>query len=810
MTTPEQSLTTDTLLLKLKNLTTTHLQLLEQMPDCPDPHQLYEQVIGNIYYIHRTLRDVRLMDSKIELLNRSDLPKPTVIQRIETLQEQITNIRLRFQLARTEFEKLDLQFGVMKATGTIKQAQWDQWMHQVHFDVDATPLTTERRQLDDKIREYTDFLETYNEYLVRLKDRLHTETATEQLSNRFETEVIRRLSSIETLLLHNSSGKPTTEEPAEHQPSPRPAREVEIVNTLDTEGLDVTNASDMSENTDPTHEQILISNNTEFMEELDYDEEPDTHHPDHLTIVVNMSNENKDPKTTHTYSDIRHEVSQSFIDSHCHLDFLHNRHGSNDWNNSSSKFGHPYFSGCIPNFVNPAIFTEYSVGYDPEWLKRELQNPFVLGATYGCHPHFSHQYGHEIRKLLKPILEAQQRYKCLAIGECGLDYKRNDVDATTQKRVFMAQLLLAKEHDLPIVIHCRSGPRGDAESDCLQVMQQAELPTSHLIHRHCFSESWKVAKRWLQEYTNIHFAFTSICASWENPKHKNKWEVLEKLPLGKILLETDGPYFKPAQYHSLANNDTRDDVSYPPMAVNVAFIIARAKNIDVNEVIKTTTENTRRVTESTGKRTPATSHQLKARPTPTPPSSYAPREVFTIPKTPSDTEKPQTARQKDDNHKDSIRDLKDQLREARASRAAAEERLKVLTSQRHITRMIGSETPDNNIPSTLTCAFCKRQGCHFSDACPIVINSTTRKDMINKGRRCSTCLKTHAKYLKCNKHDEPCRYCKQAGHHCALCDIPEIAERTREEIRDTRETIDNFTFIISDLKKQIHRRNRSP
>ncbi|VDL63648.1 unnamed protein product [Nippostrongylus brasiliensis] len=307
-------------------------------------------------------------------------------------------------------------------------------------------------------------------------------------------------------------------------------------------------------------------------------------------------------------------------------------------------------------------------------------------------------------------------------------------------------------------------------------MQQAELSTSHFIHRHCFSESWQVAKRWLQEYTNIYFGFTSTCASWENnTQHKNKWELLEKLPLDKMLLETDAPYFNPAQYHSLTNNDTREDVSYPPMAVNVAFIVARAKIIDVNEVIRTATENTRRLYRIHGKK----EHLLRVI-------------------------------NSNDNHKDSIRGLKHQLREARVSRAAAEERLKVLTSQRHIMRKIGSETPDDNIPSALICAFCEQQGCYFSDACPIVINSTTRKDIIDKGRRCPTCLKTHSKYLRCEKHDEPCRYCKQPRHHSALCDTPEIAVRTRDKIRDTGEIIDNFTYIISGLKKQFHRRNRSP
>ncbi|VDL76864.1 unnamed protein product [Nippostrongylus brasiliensis] len=75
-------------------------------------------------------------------------------------------------------------------------------------------------------------------------------------------------------------------------------------------------------------------------------------------------------------------------------------------------------------------------------------------------------------------------------------------------------------------------------------------------------------------------------------KDTQKWEVLQKIPIHRIFLETDVPHFRPAQYHQLEGRRKTDWISFPTMAVNVAFIIARAKSMDVNDVIRATTANT--------------------------------------------------------------------------------------------------------------------------------------------------------------------------------------------------------------------------
>ncbi|VDL86290.1 unnamed protein product, partial [Nippostrongylus brasiliensis] len=297
---------------------------------------------------------------------------------------------------------------------------------------------------------------------------------------------------------------------------------------------------------------------------------------------------------THSYDDILHEVTERFVDSHCHLDFIQKQGCRTNWNSRESAYWHRHFAGCIPNFVDPNLYSERSGTSDLEWILTQVQSPFTLGATYGCHPHYGGRHRHEIYDLLLPMLHNQGKFRCVAIGECGLDYLKNDVDPATQKEVFLLQLRLAKAYDLPVVIHCRSGPKGDAEADCLKIMEEADLPRSHNIHRHCFTETWEVAKDWFTRYDNVYFGFTSVCASWER-KDSQRWEVLQKMPIHRMLLETDAPYFRPAQYQQVEEHKRTGWIALPTMAVNVAFIIARAKSMDVNDVIRATTANTQQM-----------------------------------------------------------------------------------------------------------------------------------------------------------------------------------------------------------------------
>ncbi|EYB91956.1 hypothetical protein Y032_0200g1704 [Ancylostoma ceylanicum] len=299
----------------------------------------------------------------------------------------------------------------------------------------------------------------------------------------------------------------------------------------------------------------------------------------------------------HTYDDIQNEVDEYYIDSHCHLDFIYKKYsygGLDCWLESEPGISHRKFLGCIPNFIEPSLFVkngEKSPQYDFDWILEQLKSNYVLGATYGCHPHFADTFKDSIHETLVDLLQDRHKSKLLAIGECGLDYMKSDADSDVQVEVFRAQLALAKEYQVPLVIHCRSGPRGpgDAEKVCLSALNDVGLSRFHNIHRHCFTENWDIAQKWMDAFDNIYFGFTSAVANWEQSA-PDKYEVLKRLPLRRMLLETDAPYFRPRQYDSAKTNNC-DRFALPPMAVNVAFVIAKAKNMDVNQVIRETTQN---------------------------------------------------------------------------------------------------------------------------------------------------------------------------------------------------------------------------
>ncbi|KAK5976522.1 hypothetical protein GCK32_002347 [Trichostrongylus colubriformis] len=299
----------------------------------------------------------------------------------------------------------------------------------------------------------------------------------------------------------------------------------------------------------------------------------------------------------HSYENIQGDVLEPYIDSHCHFDFIYNKCKGNleTWKRSYPRVWHNYFSGCIPNFIDPSLFTTGNTHYDPIWIQEQIKDPSVLGTTFGCHPHFAHIFKDTIHETLVQLLKEKDKYKIVAVGECGIDYMKSDGDPEVQKKVFLTQLNLSKKYDLPVVIHCRSGPRGsfDAEQSCFEVIEKAEMSRHHHVHRHCFNENWDVARRWLTRFWNVRFGFTSLISSWEQ-NEVEKYEVLKRLPLQNMVLETDAPYFRPNQYDCCRSGKVAyDKTSFPPMAVNVAFVIAKAKNIDVNEVIRVTTLNTR-------------------------------------------------------------------------------------------------------------------------------------------------------------------------------------------------------------------------
>ena len=167
------------------------------------------------------------------------------------------------------------------------------------------------------------------------------------------------------------------------------------------------------------------------------------------------------------------------------------------------------------------------------------QFPFVYAAV-GFHPE-------ELAKFpgsLDGIRELASHEKCLAIGEIGLDYYWDDSRKDEQKALFRAQLELALELDLPVIVHDR-----EAHSDCLEIV--SDYPALRGVF-HCFSGSAETAKELLRRGWYLGFDGP---VTYKNARRT--LEVLSVCPRDRLLLETDSPYLSPVPLRG-KRNDSRN------------------------------------------------------------------------------------------------------------------------------------------------------------------------------------------------------------------------------------------------------------
>lgn len=190
-----------------------------------------------------------------------------------------------------------------------------------------------------------------------------------------------------------------------------------------------------------------------------------------------------------------------------------------------------------------------------------LKHDFIYGAL-GIHPSDAYDYNEEVKAEI--IEKVNSNKKILAIGEIGLDYYWDEnPDRETQKQVFRAQMELAKELNLPVVIHDR-----DAHKDTLDIMK--EYPEVKGIV-HCFSGSVEFAKECVK--LGYYIGITGVI-TFKNAK--KIIEVVEAIPLDKLLVETDCPYMAP-----VPNRGKRNKSDY---IEHIIEQIAEIKKIDTIEV----------------------------------------------------------------------------------------------------------------------------------------------------------------------------------------------------------------------------------
>lgn len=173
---------------------------------------------------------------------------------------------------------------------------------------------------------------------------------------------------------------------------------------------------------------------------------------------------------------------------------------------------------------------------------------------------------------LKTIENIIKEHKVFAIGEIGLDYHYNDENNDEQKEYFIKQLDLALKYDLPVIIHIR-----EAMQECFDILKTRK--NKGIIH--CFSGSVEMAR----EYIKLGYKLgIGGVLTFKNSK---LYEVIEKIDLKDIVLETDSPFLSPEPFRGKKNK--------PCNVLYVAKRIAEIKNISLEEVINTTTATAKQI-----------------------------------------------------------------------------------------------------------------------------------------------------------------------------------------------------------------------
>ncbi|MGB9630194.1 MAG: TatD family hydrolase [Thermodesulfobacteriota bacterium] len=197
----------------------------------------------------------------------------------------------------------------------------------------------------------------------------------------------------------------------------------------------------------------------------------------------------------------------------------------------------------------------------------------MVYALLGVHPHHAKEIDEQTYLILKHLC---QNGKVKALGEIGLDFFRNLSPREIQLKRFREQIELAKELNLPIVIHDR-----EAHQETLEILKSEKAHECGGII-HCFSGDYEMAK------TCIDMGFyISIPGSITFKNAERVREVVKRLPLNSLLIETDAPFLTPEPFRGKRNE--------PSYVTYTAHRIAEIKKVPLEKVAESTVENTLKV-----------------------------------------------------------------------------------------------------------------------------------------------------------------------------------------------------------------------
>ncbi|MFC1073547.1 YchF/TatD family DNA exonuclease [Pasteurella multocida] len=251
------------------------------------------------------------------------------------------------------------------------------------------------------------------------------------------------------------------------------------------------------------------------------------------------------------------------VDSHCHLDAL-------DYENLHSS---------VDDVVNKAMEREVkhllAVGVTLtrfEQIYATLAKFKNVSLACGVHPLDLDDEPFDADRLLKLANDP----KVVAIGETGLDYYYSAENKTTQQAIFANQIQIANQLNKPVIVHTRS-----AREDTIRLLAENHADKCGGV-LHCFTENWDMAKKGLD--LGLYISLSGII-TFKNAEEIR--DVARRVPLDRLLIETDSPYLAPVPYRGKQNQ--------PAYVREVCGYVATLKGVSFEEFAQLTTQNFERL-----------------------------------------------------------------------------------------------------------------------------------------------------------------------------------------------------------------------
>jgi len=251
----------------------------------------------------------------------------------------------------------------------------------------------------------------------------------------------------------------------------------------------------------------------------------------------------------------------SLVDSHCHLNMLDLSEFNDEMDNvilqaRTNGVTH-MLCVCVEPTDLPALY-EIAANYSN------------ISISVGIHPNTEMESEFDALTLV----ELSRHPACIAIGETGLDYYRTTTEEARelQRGRFREHIRAAIASSKPLIIHTR-----EAAEDTLLLMAQENASNIGGV-MHCFAEDWDIARRALD--LNFYISFSGIL-TFKNALMLK--EVAKKVPLDRILIETDAPYLAPVPFRGKQN--------HPALVKEVAIALRELRGVDFETIATHTTDN---------------------------------------------------------------------------------------------------------------------------------------------------------------------------------------------------------------------------